>query len=84
MLNNTGIKLCHNKKTEISLHEFYAVKRSVFGRLSRLRKIPQRWEEGEDSPIQEIGVFEAEIQVMENTLLNMQTRLDNAKITIEI
>lgn len=39
--------------------------------------------EGE-SPIQRIGVFAAEIAEMEDTLQGMRSRLENAKITIEL
>ena len=66
---------------------FQRTKRSVEGRLARLRKVRRSsWLNKYDrkSPIQEIGVFEDEIVSMETTLKSMQARLRNAKVTVKL
>jgi hypothetical protein len=79
------------QKQETTLQALNAAKRSIGGRLGRLRKSRNRqygWDGDYDnekqSPIAKIGVFESEIDSMERTLESMRNRLDNAKVTIEI
>ena len=80
------------QKAQISLSDFSAAKQSVESRLSQLRQQSGGWQGGGwrkprrtgESPIQRIGVFEEEIQAMENTLKSMRNRLANATVTIEI
>ena len=70
--------------TKTDFYAFHSAKKSVEGRLSRLRKIPSTSFMREDykSPIAKIGCFNDEIDSMEKTLKSMQNRLDNATITI--
>ena len=82
--------------SEVSLEEFNNAKRSINGRLSRLRTKGHRprWWMDEDqvndmkkdnaSPIAAIGVFDDEIDRVERAYEAIQSRLNNAKITIEI
>lgn len=82
--------------SEVSLEEFNNAKRSINGRLSRLRTKghqPRWWmneEQVDDmnkrnaSPIAKIGVFGDEINEVEKAYEKIKTRLDNAKVTIEI
>jgi len=72
---------------EISIKELNALKSSIDGRLSRLRKCKPRFDDDWDSsptPIEAIGVFSEEIDVIEKTLRKMQDRVNNAEITIEL
>ena len=72
-------------KSQVSLNDLTQAKKSIAGRLSRLKTTPDRYlSRSRKSPIAAIGVFESEIEVMESVLSTMKKRLDNAKITIEI
>jgi hypothetical protein len=71
-------------KQEITLQELNAVKKSVAGRLSRLHETPCRYDQSRKSPIAKIDAFSQGIDEMENILKEMQNRIDNVKITIEL
>lgn len=72
--------------TKTTFQDFQSAKRSVNGRLKRLKRTRQnsRWGGGEnvESPIKRIGCFGDEIDRMERTLKSMQSRLENATIKI--
>jgi len=68
----------------VSLQDLNSARRSVDGRLRNLRRGSYRYGGDGQSPIKRIGVFSAEIDQLEDTLRRMQSRIDNAKITIEI
>jgi len=71
--------------TEISLREFSLLKGSVKSRLNRLRKTPHSWlRPSKKTPIQNCGFFEEEVNEMEKILYEMNKRLENAVITIEV
>ena len=72
--------------TEISLNTLYRAKSSLCSRLSRLRKYTRSRCGGGDRPtaIQELGVFNAEIEEIEKTYKSMKHRLDNATITVTL
>ena len=71
---------------QVTLKELYSAKKSIQGRLSRLKRTPGSWRRRVDqsSPIARIGVFSDEIDSMERTLESMRDRLNNAKINIEV
>jgi HAMP domain-containing protein len=69
-------------KKEVSLDLVFRARRSVRGRLNRLRKVRSRWSDGYETPIQEIGVFEEEISEIEENLKKMAERIENATILI--
>ena len=75
-------------KREIDLYDFSSAKKSVHGRLTRLRKIQPRIRDwgcsSRPSPIARIGVFDADIDKMESILQDMQRRLEGARVIIEI
>jgi len=66
----------------ISLEDLNNAKRSVAQRLVRLRQ-NRKWCPRK-TPIEKLGCFDTEIQVMENTLRIMENRLDNATITVTL
>ena len=67
--------------TKADFQTFNSAKRSVSGRLKRLKSSRVHWS-NQPSPIQKIGCFAEEIDSMEKTLLSMQSRLDRATIKI--
>lgn len=80
---NIRLKSQEADKVEVSLVNFNRAKRSVGGRLSRLRYARyNRWTESAESPISEIGVFNDEINDMEKVLKSMEHRLDTASVFI--
>jgi hypothetical protein len=70
----------------VTLQELKAVKRSVGGRLSRLRESYRGYPYWTSSPtpITKITAFQKDVNDMEDILRSMKDRLDNAKVTIEI
>lgn len=86
------------QKKEITLQELHSAKSSINGRLKRLRTYRPSWrtfeacrragqmdEHGEiKTPIARLGVFDDEIDRVERAYEAIQSRLNNAKITIEI
>ena len=72
--------------TKTNFKDFHSAKRSVNGRLKRLRMTRENrgWGGGSKvvSPIKRIGCFDDEIDSMERTLKSMQSRLNNATIKI--
>ncbi len=77
--------MAQTQKTEVSLNLYNRTKMSINGRLRRLRSYKKVWDNyDKETPIQEIGVFQAEMDTLEITLINMKKRIDNAKITIEL
>jgi len=74
--------------TKTNFNTFSRAKRSVAGRLDRLKITRQAYlgfgggGGAVKSPISEIGCFTDEIDSMEETLRSMQSRLDNATIKI--
>jgi len=72
-------------KQTITLQELSAAKASVSGRLSQLRRTPYRYDRaGGASPIAKIEAFAQGIDEMENVLREMQNKIDNARVTIEL
>jgi len=72
---------------QITLQELSAAKASVSGRLAQLRRTPYRYDRGRvggKSPIAKLDAFSEGIDTMEKVLRDMQNRIDNAKITIEL
>ncbi len=65
---------------------FLRAKRSVNGRIARLKKIPYRWDSHKrgKTAIVELGIFEDEVNSIEETLVKMRTRLENAKVTVTL
>ena len=72
--------------TKTDFSTFASAKRSVNGRLKRLKITRENygWGSGEnvESPIKRIGCFGDEIDSMEKTLKSMQSRLERATIKI--
>jgi len=70
---------------QITLQELQSAKASVAGRLSRLRRTPMTYNSrGGKSPIAKLDAFSEGVEEMENILKEMQQRIDNARITIEL
>ena len=69
---------------QITLQELSSAKASVSGRLAQLRRTPYRYGQGGKSPIAKLDAFSEGIDTMERVLRDMQNRIDNAKITIEL
>ncbi len=64
-------------KVEVSLRDVNRAKRSIGGRIGRLRR--HRWDK---SPIAAIGVFDSQIDSMEGILIEMDNRLQSATVFI--
>lgn len=72
-------------KQRITLQELTSAKASVSGRLAQLRRTPWRYgRDGSKSPIAKFDAFAEGIDEIENVYREMQQRIDNAKITIEL
>ena len=70
----------------VTMQELNAAKRSVGGRLSRLRNNYRgcpSWDK-KATPIAKITAFQKDVNDMEDILRSMQDRLNNARVTIEI
>lgn len=79
----TKFKTIVKNKVEVSLIDFNRAKRSVGGRIDRLRHTRWNWEkENSDSPIVAVGVFNDEIDDMEKILTGMSDRLNSASVFI--
>ena len=75
------------RKVQTSLKDLQAAKRSIGGRISRLKTVGgNRYNHYDSGPnaIAKLGVFNDEIENISRNLESMKNRLDNATITIEI
>ena len=70
--------------TEMTLRDLYSLKQSVRGRIDRLKAYTRYDTSYQDTPIWKHGIFDSEVNRMEEILKGMQERLDNAKITVEL